>query len=241
MSLEAVTVTAARRWYVLLFLAVYLVAALRHLGARRAALFSVSGFAIAWASEVPSIRWGFPYGLYRYLWAPGEPRGLDPREPALLGVPVFSDLSYVFLGYAALCLAAHLAGGGTRRLATALVAAVLFVALDAVIDPVALRGGEWFLGKIYDYPHGGSHFGVPLSNYAGWLFVGIAMQLSYLSLERRLPGPPERGSVLPGVLLYFGVCAFNVGVAASIGARDLAFAGAAIAAPLAAIAAARPR
>jgi putative membrane protein len=90
--LDALTVTAERRWYVLVFLAVYLVAALRHLGGRRVLAFSLVGFLVAWASEVPSIRWGVPYGLYTYLWQPAEPLGLDPREPALLGVPVFSDL-----------------------------------------------------------------------------------------------------------------------------------------------------
>jgi uncharacterized membrane protein len=243
--IDALAVTAGRRWYVLLFLAVYLVAATRHLGARRALLFLAAGFAIAWASEVPSIRCGFPYGLYHYLWQPGEPTGLDPREPALLGVPVFSDLSYVFLAYAAACLAEHVLGRAAARgaaAAQALAAAVLFVALDVVIDPVALRGEDWFLGKIYHYPGGGTHFGVPLSNYAGWLLVGIAMELTLVGLDRGL-APPRggRGSPLLGVGLYFGVCAFNVGVAASIGAGEIAFAGAAIAAPLAALAAARLR
>ena len=59
--------------------------------------------AISLASEIPSIRWGFPYGLYHYLWE--GPTGLDPREPSIFGVPCFSTLSYVFLNYAAICLA----------------------------------------------------------------------------------------------------------------------------------------
>ncbi len=29
---------------------------------------------------------------------------------------------------------------------------VLFTFSDVVIDPVALQGEQWFLGKIYDYP-----------------------------------------------------------------------------------------
>lgn len=241
--IDALAVTAGRRWYVLLFLAVYLVAATRHLGARRALLFLAAGFAIAWASEVPSIRCGFPYGLYHYLWQPGEPTGLDPREPALLGVPVFSDLSYVFLAYAAACLAEHVLGRAAARgaaAAQALAAAVLFVALDVVIDPVALRGERWFLGKIYHYPHGGEHFGVPLTNYAGWLLVGLVTQVLFAAAEKRLATPrPAGGTPLLGVGLYFGVCAFNIGVALSIEEGEIAFAGVGTTAPLLAIALAR--
>ncbi|MDH5698334.1 MAG: hypothetical protein OEZ41_00025 [Nitrospirota bacterium] len=29
---------------------------------------------------------------------------------------------------------------------------ILFTFLDVVIDPVALQGERWFLGKIYGYP-----------------------------------------------------------------------------------------
>lgn len=243
-ALDALIITATRRWYVLLFFAAYLVASLRHLGPRRVLALTAIGFLVAWASEVPSIRLGFPYGLYHYLWAPAEPRGLDPREPSLLGVPVFSDLSYVFLAYAAYCLALHILGSERRtHPALGIAAAVLFVALDVVIDPVALRGEEWFLGKIYHYPHGGSHFGVPVTNYAGWLLVGCTTLLLYQALDRRFERagapPPPRGSPLLGVGLYFGVCAFNIAIACSIGAREVAVAGAGVALPLAALAAAR--
>ncbi len=238
--LDALSVTAARRWYVLAFLAAFLFAALRDLGTRRTVALAAIGWVVAWASQVPSIRWGVPYGRYEYLWQPAEPSGLDPREPALLGVPLFTDLSYVFLAYAALALARHLLGpAAARHPATPAVAAVLFVALDVVIDPVALRGEEWFLGKIYRYPGGGSHFGVPLTNYAGWLLVGLATQYLYFAVEPRLGPAPARASPLPGTALYFAVCAFNIGVALWIGTTEIAFAGAAIAAPLAALAAAR--
>ena len=42
-----------------------------------------------------------------------------------------------------------------------LLTAFLFAFIDMVIDPVALRGDRWFLGKIYYYPDPGIHFGVP--------------------------------------------------------------------------------
>ena len=57
-------------------------------------------------------------------------------------------------------------------------AALLQVFLDTVIDPVALQGGRWFLGQIYGYREVGSHYGVPLSNYFGWLLVSIRLPFS---------------------------------------------------------------
>ncbi len=244
--MDTLAVSLARRWYVALFLASYLVLAIRHLGARRTALYSAVAAAISWLSEVPSIRWGFPYGLYHYFW--GGESGIDPREPSLLGVPCFSTLSYVFLNYAALCCAQVVLGapdppprGVRARAALAAVAAVLVVALDTIIDPVALRGDRWFLGRIYHYPGGGEHFGIPVTNYAGWLLVGAAIAGSWLALEARIAAPPPARRFGPalGAALYFSIAAFNVGVTFWIGERDLAWASVAIALPILAIAFAR--
>ena len=241
--LDPLVVSLERRWYVALFLVTYLVLALRHLGARRTLLFSGVAAAISWLSEVPSIRVGFPYGLYTYHWQGADgsnPTGLDPREPALLGVPCLSTLSYVFLNYAALCCALVLLGrreppaGFRGRAALAALSAALVVAIDTVVDPIALRGGEWFLGKMYFYPHGGEHWGVPISNYAGWLLVGSLIAGLYLALEARLAAPPpaRAGGAALGTALFFSVLAFNIGVTFFVGARDLGWSSAAIAAPL---------
>ena len=43
---------------------------------------------------------------------------------------------------------------------------LLFVFIDGIIDPVALRGDCWGLGKTYGYAEPGIYFGVPLSNFA---------------------------------------------------------------------------
>ena len=47
-----------------------------------------------------------------------------------------------------------------------LVAAFIVSATDLVADPVSVEGGLWVW---YD---GGPFFGVPYSNYIGWIFVG---------------------------------------------------------------------
>ncbi len=52
--------------------------------------------------------------------------------------------------------------------------------LDVVIDPLAVRGERWFLGHLFTYPEGGLYFGVPLSNFGGWLLVGWATVGGYV-------------------------------------------------------------
>jgi putative membrane protein len=92
-----------------------------------------------------------------------------------------------------------------------------------VIDPVALRGDRWFLGKIYYYPDPGTHFGVPLANYVGWAVVGLISLSIYFQMDKHLPeiSFPTNSSVaarlLLGVGLYYGVLAFNLGITFWIG------------------------
>lgn len=106
---------------------------------------------------------------------------------------------------------------------------VLFVLIDIVIDPVALRGSRWFLGQIYGYYEDGVYFGVPLANFLGWGIVGLGLITLhrvldgvYRSRPRRAWGTawvPYRG--LFGPLLYLGVFGFNVAVTFMIGERTL--------------------
>jgi putative membrane protein len=99
---------------------------------------------------------------------------------------------------------------------------VLFFALiDVIIDPVALRGDRWFLGKIYYYPEAGAHFGVPIANYLGWALVGLLALGLFRLLEPRLGAPPpdanKSGPLLLGAALYFGIVIFNLAMSFWIG------------------------
>ena len=104
-----------------------------------------------------------------------------------------------------------------------MVTALFYAFIDMVIDPVALRGDRWFLGKIYYYPDHGIHFGVPLANYIGWAVVGLISLFIYFRFDRQLPEPslPANHSIttriLLGVGLYYGVLAFNLAVTFWIG------------------------
>jgi putative membrane protein len=84
--------------------------------------------------------------------------------------------------------------------------------LDVVIDPVAVRGDRWFLGRIFYYPAGGVYFGVPLSNFAGWMIVGMVGVGGYLcwsgwrqhASRRGWPGLEGRGSDTSGLTVGAG-------------------------------------
>ena len=168
--------TLLLRPYVFAFLAVFAWAATRDLGALRMLGFLVWGFAVAFAAEYASTRVGVPFGLYHYT---GATRGI---ELYLGNVPFFDSLSFPFLAYASFCLARRVLGPVGRGRMT-LLAGVLMMLLDVVIDPLAVRGDRWFLGRIFYYAEAGVYFGVPLSNFAGWLIVGWVTVGGYLAVR----------------------------------------------------------
>lgn len=223
--------TLVLRPYVFGFLVVFLVAGVLDLGFRRTLLFAGWVWPLAWLAEASSTRTGIPFGLYHYT---GATRG---QELYIADVPLMDSLSFTFLAYAAYCLArAALARGARSRAVTALLAGGLMMALDVVIDPIAVRGDRWFLGRIFYYPAGGAYFGVPLSNFVGWVVVGAAGVGGYLFIGDRQPGSdrgwPEKGAAWrrfrgpwPGVGLYYGVLGFNLAVTAWIGEWTLLGAG----------------
>jgi putative membrane protein len=208
--------TLILRPYVFGFLAAFVVAGARDLGLRRIVVFGAWVWPVAWLAEFSSTRTGIPFGLYHYT---GDTRG---RELFVAGVPFMDSLSFTFLAYAAFCLAR--VALHRRRVPApvlALVAGLLMMALDVVIDPLAVRGERWFLGRIFYYPDGGAYFGVPLSNFAGWVIVGAVGVGGYLALVREPAGREPRG----GVALYYAVAVFNLGVTVWIGEWVLAAVG----------------
>jgi uncharacterized membrane protein len=212
--------TFVLRPYVIGFLAFFLAAGIRDLGRARTLGFLLWGFLVALVAELSSTRVGVPFGLYHYS---GETAGL---ELFLSNVPFFSPLSFPFLAYASFSLARQALGpgwAGTRagRLRTVALSGVLMALLDVVIDPLAVRGGRWFLGHLFTYPEGGVYFGVPLSNFVGWLLVGWATVGGYVwATEDTRSGSPRLG-----LTLYYLVLAVNLTVTLWIGEMLIAAAG----------------
>ncbi|MDA8306004.1 MAG: carotenoid biosynthesis protein [Deltaproteobacteria bacterium] len=226
--------TIRLRPYVFAFLAVYLVAGWRHFGWKKTLVYLPVGYSLAWLSEFSSIHWGFPYGDYFYI------NTTAGRELWVLGVPFMDSLSYVFLSYCSYSLAVFLMSpvalrsgnlitGETSQIrrswSTLVLGAFLFALLDVIIDPVALQGRKWFLGLIYGYRHAGFYFGIPMSNFGGWLLVGFVLTAALQALERMDPKgsklhlPAGRASWmrLLGPVLYFSVLLFNITITFQIG------------------------
>ena len=217
--------TLLLRPYVFLFLAFALATSVWLMGPKRTAIFFLLTWATAFLCEFSSTRTGIPFDWYFYN---GSTRG---QELYLSNVPFMDSLSFSFLLFTSYCLALVFllpAGGhrlsleyrdnpAIRRSGQVLALTTLFfVLLDAVIDPVALRGDRWFLGKIYYYPEPGVHFGVPMANYLGWAVVGLVALGVFQWIDRCLPdatnAPTITRPLLLGCVLYYGVLAFNLAV-----------------------------
>ena len=121
-------------------------------------------------------------------------------------------LSFTFLAYASFCVARAALGKHAGSSTLALTSGLVMMLLDVVIDPIALRGDQWFLGRIFYYVDPGVYFGVPLSNFVGWVLIGAAAIGGYLALTR--DGRGDRPT--PGIALYYAVLAFNLAVTAWI-------------------------
>jgi uncharacterized membrane protein len=236
------------RPYVFGFLAVYLAAATAAWGGRRAAAFTAWAGGLAFAAEWTSTRVGIPFGLYHYT---GTTAG---RELYLSNIPLFDPLSFTFLAYASLGVAKQLLGvrgpatpgawdrkGAGPRLRLAGLTGVLMMWLDVVIDPLAVRGDRWFLGRIFYYPAPGWYFGVPLANFVGWFALGAVIAGSWSVLGPRVGGArPAWGSRWPGhgrqaAGLYYLVLLFNLAVTAAVAEPALVGVGLLLHLPLAAL------
>jgi uncharacterized membrane protein len=152
--------TVMLRPYVFVFLLIYIIGCSLQFGFKRALLFGFAGYLIAWLSELSSIHNGFPYGYYHYL------ENTKGKEIWVLSVPLMDSISYVFLAYASYSLALFIISPICRSKRTIYVletiairnsffaralGTILFVYLDIIIDPVALKGDRWFLGQIYGF------------------------------------------------------------------------------------------
>lgn len=204
------------RPYVFIPIVLFSFLAYREMGGLRTVVWSLLAFIVAFAAEYSSVRNGFPFGWYYYVKAPTA-----EREVWISNVPFMDSASFVFLSYWSLAAARWLTGQNLRGKSfpwiTWILGAVLMTLADVVIDPIALRGGRWFLGMVFGYPVYGPYYGITLENFAGWLCVGLSVMGAFIWLDRTVfvrkslgPWRLEAGSAL----LYIGIVAFNLGITA---------------------------
>ncbi|WP_152042683.1 bisanhydrobacterioruberin hydratase [Salinigranum salinum] len=145
---------------------------------RRAALALGALVAYSYGIEFLGVHTGVPYGEFFY--------GVD-LGPTVFGVPLGLPVFFIPLVMNAYLLVALLLGGRAASRPLRLVSVVAAVlAMDLVLDPGAVALGFWV------YPNGGLYYGVPLSNYAGWVLsatvavVALDVAFSRTALLRRL-------------------------------------------------------
>src|SRR5215204_2146713 len=159
----------------------------------------VSTFLIALPSTV---------ALFRYL---------GPRRAtvSLLALSVFGDalgptvagLVPILLpvSYAPLVVGAVAAAWGGPRILHVAWSALLLVWMDAVLDPGATSLGFWV------WPEGGAYYGVPPSNFAGWLLSGTLAATLLLATGRwaEPPRPALLDSAAISTAFWTAVAAFS--------------------------------
>jgi len=174
-----------------------LVAGLAPLVDRRAALGLAVLTVYAYGIELVGVRTGLPYGEFAYLVDLGPM--LFGEVP--LGLPVFF-FPLVVNGYL-LCLLL-LGPRADRQAVRMLVVAATVLTMDLVLDPGAVALGFWAYAD-------GAYYGVPLSNYAGWVLsatVAVALldrSFALADLRARLASCPFLLDDLVSFVLLWGL------------------------------------
>lgn len=173
-----------------------------HYHLRGILLFAAASLVIGNALENLSIATGFPFGRYEFLPLMG---------PQLFRVPILLGLAYIGMAYVSWTLARLILRATTtqlegKKLVTVPgLAAVIMTAWDLAQDPVwstLLHAWRWRDGGIW--------FGVPFTNYAGWLLTVFLIYFAFaLYLSR---SPHSRAPVRPhwhAAVLLYALCALG--------------------------------
>ena len=177
-----------------------LIAAIVPLLDRRATVIVGGLMAYAYGIEYVGLTTGWPYGDFVYQISLG---------PMVDGVPIGLPVFFIPLVVNAYLLTVLLLGprAGARSVRLPATVAVV-LAIDLVLDPGAVGLGFWSYG-------GGAIYGVPFSNYGGWLLSGtisvLALDAAFSRtalLDRLETAEFALDDMVSFVLLWGGVNAF---------------------------------
>lgn len=155
----------------------------------------------AFTMENLGVTTGIPFGRYHFEV------GADLTHVG--AVPIIVGPLWFGMGYFSWIIAAALLGGADLRLnrkfeiiALPIVAAFVMAQWDVVMDP-----SEATISRAWIWHDGGAHFGVPLSNYLGWLLTAwLFYQAFAIYLSRRIVSVPtirrRRALTLVAILFY---------------------------------------
>ncbi|MGB2664955.1 MAG: carotenoid biosynthesis protein [Candidatus Acidiferrum sp.] len=124
-----------------------------------------------------SITTGFPFGHYVFT---------ERMGPKISQVPILLGLAYVGMGYLSWMVARAILRervgelSGWRVAMLPVLASVVMTAWDLAMDPI------WStVGRLWIWQQGGGYFGVPASNYVGWLLANYVIYQSFILILRR--------------------------------------------------------
>jgi uncharacterized membrane protein len=173
-------------------------------GWKNAAVLLAICLVITFTMENIGAATGFPFGRYHFA--------VGSNLIHVGAIPIIVGPLWFGMGYFAWIVAGTLLGGAHRRLrgkvqliALPVVAAFVMTQWDVVMDPP-----EATISKAWIWHDGGAHFGVPISNYLGWLLTSWLFYQAfaiYLSLRHDVPTwtvNQERAFGLSAILLYLG-------------------------------------
>ncbi len=158
-------------------------------------VFTTICLAVGAVFESLSLRTGFPFGHYRFT---------DLMGPMLFNLPVLLVLAYLGMGYLSWILALVILGGhegplsGKKIVLLPLVASFVMTAWDLSMDPI------WAdVDHAWVWRDGGAYFGVPISNFLGWLLTAyVFFQLFALYLTKKQVAPAHTSQWRLAILFY---------------------------------------
>ncbi len=166
-------------------------------GVRAITAFSVAVLVVSALLEEFSIKTGVPFGFFTHQPSMG---------PRLLDEPLIIPVSYLGIGYLAWAIVSALLGDADldRRAsslpALAMTAPFIATGWDAMTDP-------WFstVERGWIFAHPGGLYGVPFSNFVGWIVVVTASLflagLAVRCLARPAANPPRTWFALPPLFM----------------------------------------
>lgn len=141
--------------------------------------------AYTYGIELVGVATGIPYGAFEY--------GID-LGPMVQGVPLGLPLFYLPLVLNAYLLTVLAFDRlSERRSIRILIAISVVIAIDLVLDPAAVAIGFWA------FDAGGTYYGVPLSNYLGWL-LSATISVILLDLAVDIDVLRHRADTCPFIL-----------------------------------------
>jgi uncharacterized membrane protein len=156
-------------------------------GLSRTLLMLGSGFLIALTFEYLGATTGFLFGEYHYTDLLGF--------KAFGVVPVVIPLAWFMMLYPAWETVRFLLQKVRfATLITIALSAFAMTAWDLSLDPRMVRDGAWV------WPNGGFYFGIPLSNYVGWLVTSATIFAFWTVIDPRPIGSDRKPAALPVTL-----------------------------------------